>query len=117
MATDHYVAICNPLPYITVMNHRHCILLLILPFCIPQLLSLLHILLTNHLTFCASNVIDHFFCYHQLVLKLSRSSHFVKKITVMTDGLVVIMTPFSCIIVSHLKILITVLKIPSAAGK
>ncbi|KAG5211152.1 hypothetical protein JEQ12_013581 [Ovis aries] len=117
MATDRYVAICNPLHYITIMNHRRCVLLLVLSFCIPQLHSLVHILLTNQLIFCASNVIHHFFCDDQPVLKLSCSSHFVKEITVMTEGLAIIMTPFSCIIMSYLRIFITVLKIPSAAGK
>ena len=117
MAIDRYVAICNPLHYITVMNHRRCVLLLVLSFCIPHLHSLLHILLTNQLIFCASNVIHHFFCDDQPVLKLSCSSHFVKEITVMTEGLAIIMTPFSCIIISYLRIFITVMKIPSAAGK
>ncbi|CAN0514659.1 unnamed protein product [Rangifer tarandus platyrhynchus] len=117
MAIDRYVAICNPLHYITIMNHRRCVLLLVLSFCIPHLHSLLHILLTNQLIFCASNVIHHFFCDDQSVLKLSCSSHFVKEITVMTEGLAIIMTPFSCIIISYLRIFITVLKIPSAAGK
>ncbi|KAJ1078323.1 hypothetical protein K5549_016894, partial [Capra hircus] len=117
MAIDRYVAICNPLHYITIMNQRRCVLLLVLSFCIPQLHSLLHILLTNQLIFCASNVIHHFFCDDQPVLKLSCSSHFVKEITVMTEELAIIMTPFSCIIMSYLRIFITVLKIPSAAGK
>lgn len=73
--------------------------------------------LTNQHTFCASNVIHHFFWGNQPVLKLSCSSCFVKVITVMTEGLAVIMFSCSCIIVSYLRILITVLKIPSAAGK
>uniref|UniRef100_A0A2K6V7P7 Olfactory receptor n=1 Tax=Saimiri boliviensis boliviensis TaxID=39432 RepID=A0A2K6V7P7_SAIBB len=89
MAMDRYVAICNPFHYITVMSHRCCVLLLILSFCIPHLHSLLHILLTNQLIFCASNVIHHFFCDDQPVLKLSCSSHFVKEITVMTEGLAI----------------------------
>ncbi|XP_003264147.2 olfactory receptor 1L1 [Nomascus leucogenys] len=117
MAIDRYVAVCNPFHYITIMSHRCCVLLLVLSFCIPHFHSLLHILLTNQLIFCASNVIHHFFCDDQPVLKLSCSSHFVKEITVMTEGLAVIMTSFSCIVISYLRILITVLKIPSAAGK
>uniref|UniRef100_A0A8C6E6R3 Olfactory receptor n=1 Tax=Moschus moschiferus TaxID=68415 RepID=A0A8C6E6R3_MOSMO len=118
MAIDRYVAICNPLHYITIMNHRHCVFLLVLSVCIPHLHSLLHILLTNQLILCGSNVIHHFFCDDQPpVIKLSCSSHFVKEITVMTEGLAIIMTPFSCIIISYLRIFITILKIPSAAGK
>ena len=36
---------------------------------------------------------------------------------VMTETLAVITTPFLCILFSYLRIIVTVLKIPSAAGK
>uniref|UniRef100_A0A2K6BCC1 Olfactory receptor family 1 subfamily L member 1 n=1 Tax=Macaca nemestrina TaxID=9545 RepID=A0A2K6BCC1_MACNE len=102
---------------LTATCHRRCVLLLIPSFCIPHFHSILRILLTNQLIFSASSVIQHFFCNDQPVLKLSCSSHFVKEIIVMTEGLAVIITPFSCIIISYLRILMTVLKIPSVAGK
>uniref|UniRef100_A0A8W4FME6 G-protein coupled receptors family 1 profile domain-containing protein n=1 Tax=Sus scrofa TaxID=9823 RepID=A0A8W4FME6_PIG len=88
MAIDHYVAICNPFHYVTVMNHRRCVLLLAA---------------FTSLTFCASNVIHHFFCDVNPILKL--------------DWLASVMAPLGCIIISYLRILIAILKIPSAAGK
>ena len=107
MAIDHYVAICNPFSYITIMNYRGCVLLWSSPsaFHISPLLpphspdQLIHLI--------TSNAIHHFFCDDQSMLKLSHYSHFVKKKknTVMTEELVVIMTPFSCIIISYLRIL------------
>ncbi|XP_004613402.2 olfactory receptor 1L1-like [Sorex araneus] len=117
MAIDRYVAISNPFHYVTVMSHKFCVLLLAISFTIPFLHSLLHVLLVNRLTFCASNIIYHFFCDVNPMLKISCSSTFVNEIVIKTEGLSVIMTPFTCIIISYLRILITVLKIPSAAGK
>ncbi|XP_006865769.1 PREDICTED: olfactory receptor 1L1-like [Chrysochloris asiatica] len=117
MAIDRYVAICNPFRYITIMNHKCCILLLVISFCVPFLHSLLHVYLIDQLSFCASNIIHHFICDVNPVLKLSCSSTFVNEILIKTEGLSVVLTPFSCIIISYLRILITVLKIPSAAGK
>ncbi|XP_006158264.1 olfactory receptor 1L3 [Tupaia chinensis] len=117
MAIDRYVAICNPLHYVTVMNHRHCILLTAFSNIFSSLHSLLHVLLVNRLTFCVSNVIHHFFCDVYPVLKLSCSSTFVNEVVAMTEGLASVMAPFVCIIISYLRILIAILKIPSASGK
>ncbi|KAM9642854.1 LOW QUALITY PROTEIN: olfactory receptor 1L1-like [Trichechus inunguis] len=117
MATDCYVAISNPFHYITIMSHKRCILLLVISFCIPFLHSLPHVYLINQLSFCASNIIHHFLCDVNPLLKLSCSSTFAREIVVKTEGLPVIMTPFSYIIIFYLRILTIVLKIPSAAGK
>nr|XP_027791407.1 olfactory receptor 1L3-like [Marmota flaviventris] len=117
MAIDRYVAICNPFHYVTVMNHRRCVLLLALSVAFSYLHSLLHVLLVNQLTFCASNVIHHFFCDVNPVLKLSCSSTFVNEVVAMTEGMASVMAPFVCIIISYLRILVAIFKIPSAAGK
>nr|XP_020145189.1 olfactory receptor 1L3-like [Microcebus murinus] len=117
MAIDRYVAICNPFHYVTVMDRRCCALLLAFSITVPYLHSLLYILLMNQLTFCASNVIHHFFCDVYPVLKLSCSSTFVIEVVAMTEGLAAVMTPFVCILISYLRILFSVLKIPSATGK
>ncbi|XP_020145189.2 olfactory receptor 1L3-like [Microcebus murinus] len=117
MAIDRYVAICNPFHYVTVMDRRCCALLLAFSITVPYLHSLLYVLLMNQLTFCASNVIHHFFCDVYPVLKLSCSSTFVIEVVAMTEGLAAVMTPFVCILISYLRILVSVLKIPSATGK
>ena len=117
MAIDRYVAICNPFHYVTVMNHRRCTLLLAFSVAFSCLHSLLHVLLVNRLTFCAPNVIQHFFCDVNPVLKLACSSTFVNEVVAMTEGLASVMAPCICIIISYLRILIAVLNVPSVAGK
>ncbi|XP_066221681.1 olfactory receptor 1L3-like [Saccopteryx leptura] len=117
MAIDRYVAICNPFHYVTVLNHRRCVLLLVFSVAFPCLHSLLYVLLIHRLTFCESNVIHHFFCDVNPLLKLACSSTSVNELVLMTEGLASVVAPLVCIIISYLRILITVLRIPSAAGK
>ncbi|XP_052582548.1 olfactory receptor 1L8 [Peromyscus californicus insignis] len=117
MAFDRYVAICNPFHYVTIMSHHRCVLLVTFSCSFPHLHSLLHTLLLNLLTFCDSNVIHHFLCDLSPLIKLSCSSTFVNEIVIVTEGALVLVTPFLCIAFSYIRILITVLKIPSAAGK
>ncbi|XP_006890796.1 PREDICTED: olfactory receptor 1L3-like [Elephantulus edwardii] len=117
MAIDRHVAICNPFHYITVMSHRRCLLLVSFSIVFSCLHSLLHVLLVNRLTFCASNVIHHFFCDVNPLLKLSCSSTSINELVALTEGLASVMAPFVCIIISYLQILIAVFRIPSAAGK
>ncbi|KAB0339959.1 hypothetical protein FD754_023516 [Muntiacus muntjak] len=117
MAFDRYVAICDPFHYVTTMSHRRCILLVAFSCSLPHLHSLLHILLLNQLTFCNSNVVYHFLCDINPLLKLSCSSIFVNDLTIKTEGLVVLVTPFLCIVLSYVRILVAVLRIPSATGR
>uniref|UniRef100_A0A8C6FGP8 Olfactory receptor n=1 Tax=Moschus moschiferus TaxID=68415 RepID=A0A8C6FGP8_MOSMO len=109
MAYDRFVAICDPFHYVTIMSRRHCVLLVFH--------SLLHTLLLNHLTFCDSNIIHHFLCDISPLMKLSCSYTFVNEIVLMTEASAFLVTPFLCTAFSYIRILITVLKIPSATGK
>ncbi|XP_032722242.1 olfactory receptor 1L3-like [Lontra canadensis] len=117
MAIDRFVVICDPFHYVTIMSHRLCVLLLIFSCSISVLHSLLVVLLINRLTFCNSNVIPHFLCDINPLLKLSCSSTFINEVVINTEGLITLVTPFLCIIVSYFRILIAVLKIPSVSGK
>ncbi|XP_004423465.1 PREDICTED: olfactory receptor 1L8-like [Ceratotherium simum simum] len=117
MAFDRYVAICDPFHYVTTMSHHRCVLLVAFCCSFPHHHSLLHTLLLNHLTFCDSNVIYHFLCDLSPLMKLSCSSTFVNEIVIRIEGSVVLVTPFLFIAFSYIRILIVVLKIPSAAGQ
>ncbi|XP_071456569.1 olfactory receptor 1L4-like [Marmota flaviventris] len=117
MAIDRLVAICNPLHYDVAMRPCRCLLMLLGSCTISHLHALFWVLLMSPLSFCASHVIKHFFCDTQPVLKLSCSDTSFSQIVVMTETLAVIVTPFLCILFSYLRIIVTVLRIPSAAGK
>ena len=108
MAYDCSVAICDPFHYVTIMSHSLCVLLVAFSCSLPHFHSLLHILLLNQLTFCDSNVVHHFFCDINPLLKLSCSSIFVNDLTIKTEGLMFWVTPFLCIVFSYVRILVAV---------
>ena len=117
MAYDRYVAICDPFHYVTIMGHRRCVLLVAISCSLPHFHSLLHTVLLNQLTFCDSNIIHSFLCDLSPLIKLSCSPTFVNEIVILIEGSFILVTPFLCITVSYIQILIAVLKIPSASGK
>uniref|UniRef100_A0A4W2I482 Olfactory receptor n=1 Tax=Bos indicus x Bos taurus TaxID=30522 RepID=A0A4W2I482_BOBOX len=118
MALDRYMAISQPLHYAITMNSQRCILLVAGSWVVTTFHALVHTLLVTRLSFCGPNVIPHFFCDLVPLLKLACSStHVNDLVLILTEGLSVVMAPFMCIVISYLRILTTVLKIPSTAGK
>lgn len=117
MAYDRYVAICRPLHYTTVMNHKICLLLTSLSWIISALHSLLYTLLASHLSFCTSRKLSYLFCDVYPLLDLTCSDTRLIKILVQTEGVVDILGPFVLVIISYVCIFFTIMKVPSATGK
>ncbi|XP_031229342.1 olfactory receptor 10AG1-like [Mastomys coucha] len=117
MAYDRYVAICNPLHYSLVMNHRTCTQLVavcwisVIPVVIGQTYQIFS------LPFCGSNRINHFICDIPPVLKLACGDTFVNEIAVYIVAMVFVMVPFVLIIFSYCKIICSILKLSSAKGR
>ncbi|XP_031208779.1 olfactory receptor 1361-like [Mastomys coucha] len=116
MAYDRYVAICHPLHYTMMMRPRLCVLLVAISWAITNLHALFHILLMIQLTFCSYNAVHHFFCDPYLILKLSCSDTFINDVAAFTEGPLIFLTPFICIVVSYAYIYAKVLKMPSVHG-
>ncbi|KFO22238.1 Olfactory receptor 4Q3 [Fukomys damarensis] len=71
MAYDRYVAICEPLHYLTVMNHRLCLQLLFACWCGGFIHSITQVTLVIQLPFCGPNEVDNFYCDVPQVIKLA----------------------------------------------
>uniref|UniRef100_A0A8C7C5U8 G-protein coupled receptors family 1 profile domain-containing protein n=1 Tax=Neovison vison TaxID=452646 RepID=A0A8C7C5U8_NEOVI len=117
MAYDRYVAICNPLHYPLVMNHKFCIQLVAgswvsgIPVQIGQTFQIFS------LPFCGSNLIDHFFCDIPPILKLACGDTFVNEMMVYIVAVLIVTAPFLLILISYGKIISTILKLPSATSQ
>ncbi|ELK23532.1 PREDICTED: olfactory receptor-like protein DTMT [Myotis davidii] len=116
MAYDRYVAICFPLHYTTIMGPKLCLSLVALSWGLTMLHGMLHTLLMARLSFCANNVIPHFFCDMSALLKLSCSDTRVNDLVIFTIGGLIVVIPFLLIVMSYARIVSSILKVPSARG-
>ncbi|KAM7067468.1 olfactory receptor 1E1-like [Molossus nigricans] len=116
MAYDRYVAICFSLHYTTIMSPRVCLSLVALSWVLTTLHALLHTLLMARLCFCADNVIPHFFCDMSALLRLSCSDTQVNEWVIFITGGLILVIPFLLIIMSYARIVLSILKVPSARG-
>ncbi|XP_029435810.1 olfactory receptor 1F1-like [Rhinatrema bivittatum] len=117
MAYDRYVAICNPLHYTIIMNKRVCALLAAVSWLAGLIDTLPHTVVTSQLSFCDSNVINHFFCDFTELLKLSCSDTSVIESMTYVEGVFEVFTPFLLTLTSYVFIISTILKIHSREGK
>nr|XP_044986029.1 olfactory receptor 1361-like [Jaculus jaculus] len=117
MAYDRFVAICHPLHYTTKMTHQLCALLVGGSWVVATLNSLLHTLLMARLSFCADNVIPHFFCEVTPLLKLSCSDTHLNQFMILYVAGLIMMAPFVCVLVSYVFIACAVLRVSTARGR
>nr|XP_008519352.1 PREDICTED: olfactory receptor 1F1-like [Equus przewalskii] len=117
MAYDRFVAVCHPLHYLTKMTPQLCALLVAGSWVIANLNALLHTLLMAQLSFCADNAIPHFFCDVTPLLKLSCSDTYLNEVMILTEGALIMITPFVCVLASYVHITRAVLRVPSTKGR
>ncbi|XP_072815101.1 olfactory receptor 1J4-like [Vicugna pacos] len=113
MAYDRYVAICHALHYTTIMREGLCVLLVAGSWILSCGSALLHTLLLAQVSFCADNVIPHFFCSLPILIKLSCSDTSLNELVIFTAGAAVVMFPFSGILVSYGCIVVSTLRVPT----
>ena len=117
MAIDRFMAIVHPLRYLAIMSPRVCGLLVVGSWLITNLQSIVHTSLMAQLTFCAASEIPHFFCDFMPLLKLSCSDIHTNELVIFAFGIIMGISPLTCILLSYICIFWAVFKIPSAQGK
>ncbi|MBZ3885893.1 Olfactory receptor 5B12 [Sciurus carolinensis] len=110
MALDRHAAVCKPLHYTTTMTSTVCVLMVTASYTCGLLQASIHVAFTFHLSFCHSNVINHFFCDIPPLLALSCSDIYTNEIVLLTlaafdtfFALLVILTSYSSIMVAILS--------------
>ncbi|XP_008830396.1 olfactory receptor 5B12-like [Nannospalax galili] len=116
MAYDRYAAVCKPLHYTTTMTTNTWICLNIGSDVCGFLNSSIHTGNIFRLSFCKSNVIDHFFCDIPPLLALSCSDTYVCEMTAFLLGGFNILFSLVVIFISYLFIFITILRMRSSGA-
>ncbi|XP_021782618.2 olfactory receptor 5W2-like [Papio anubis] len=117
MAYDRYVAICNPLLYTITMSRSICTQLVALAYVVGLVDSAIHTCCTFRLSFCNSNVINHFFCDIPPLLALSYSDTFINEIVMFTFIGCIVGCSIVTVFLSYSYIIITILKMSSPEGR
>ncbi|XP_072254924.1 olfactory receptor 10A7-like [Pyxicephalus adspersus] len=113
MSFDRYLAICNPLRYISIMDFKLQLNLAIWSWLTGLMVTFLITILVNNLQFCGPNVIDHFFCDLAPILQLSCSDTTVVKTQAFIFSVPVIVLPFIFIFFTYISISFAILRLSS----
>ncbi|XP_060118413.1 olfactory receptor 5AR1-like [Heteronotia binoei] len=117
MAYDRYVAICNPLLYTVIMSRKVCKQLMAVVYIIGTVDSIAYTYCTFRLSFCSSNIINHFFCDIPPLLELSCSDTYLSEIVMFVFVAYVEAGSIGMILVSYAYILSTILRMRSAESR
>ncbi|XP_077329776.1 olfactory receptor 5G26-like [Lithobates pipiens] len=117
MSYDRHVAICNPLRYILIMNHRSCFLLSYGCWAIVWSISSSEFILIIQFQFCGPSDIDYFFCDFGPVVQLSTSDTSIVQWLDFTYSVLSGFFALALIIGTYFYIFIIILKISSSTAR
>ncbi|KAM9312334.1 olfactory receptor 1S2-like [Gastrophryne carolinensis] len=117
MSFDRCLAIFLPLRYSSIMTNKMSSCLILLSWLMAISLLNSEVILICQLHFCTSNVIDHFFCDFAPLLALSSTDISVIVLFDLVCGVIYILLPFVCILITYFCISFVILNISSVSGK
>ncbi|XP_074087889.1 olfactory receptor 10AG1-like [Macrotis lagotis] len=117
MAYDRYVAICKPLYYPLIMNHKMCVQLVIGSWVtgMPVLMGQTYQVFSG--PFCGSNKLHHVFCDMPALMKLACGDTSGDDFFIYIDCFLFALMPFLLILFSYVRILRTILKLSSTTDR
>ncbi|NXY56139.1 OR4D9 protein, partial [Callaeas wilsoni] len=108
MTVDRYVAICEPLRYVSIMNWNTCAGLVAAAWFGGFLHSIIQTGLLLQLPFCGPNVLDSFYCDVPQVIKLACTDTRVAELQMVFNSGVILITLFVILIISYIVILLKI---------
>ncbi|XP_012905238.2 olfactory receptor 10A3 [Mustela putorius furo] len=117
MAYDRFAAICHPLNYPMIMNKRVFMKLIMFSWVSGIMVATVQTSWVFSFPFCGPNEINHISCETPAVLELACADTFLFEIYAFTGTILIVMVPFVLILLSYIRILFAILKMPSATGR
>lgn len=117
MAYDRFAAICHPLSYPMIMNKSVFIKLVMFSWVSGIMVATVQTSWVFSFPFCGPREINHLFCETPPVLELVCADTFLFEIYAFTGTILIIVTPFLLILLSYIRILFAILKMPSTTGR
>jgi olfactory receptor len=111
MAYDRYVAICNPLLYVILMPRKLCVQLIASTYIYGITVA------TFRLSFCGSNLVNHFYCDDVPLVALACSDTHVKEILLLVIAGFNTLSSLVIVIILYIFIFFAILRIHSAGGR
>ncbi|XP_007519543.1 olfactory receptor 9Q1 [Erinaceus europaeus] len=117
MAYDRYVAVCQPLLYVTIVTHKARWSFVAGAYVAGFFSALVRTISAFSLTFCGTNEIDFLFCDLPPLLKLTCGDSYVQEMVIIVFTIFVIPVCMVVILVSYFFIIVAILKVPSTGGR
>jgi olfactory receptor len=117
MAYDRYAAIYHPLTYPVIMDRRVFVKLVMFSWLSGFIMTTLQTTWVFSFPFCGPNEINHISCETPAVLELVCADIFLFEIYAFTGTILIILVPFLLILLSYIRILFAILKMPSTTGR
>ncbi|XP_077169504.1 olfactory receptor 6F1-like [Paroedura picta] len=117
MAYDRYLAICFPLHYSTIMDISLSGKLAVVSWLCGFLLICIPAFLISRLSFCGSNVINHFLCNIDSWIILSCTDTYIIELATFIISIFVILGSCLITLLSYIYIISTILQMSSAKGQ
>ena len=106
MAYDRYIAISRPLHYITIMNTRVCVGLVVAAWVGSFVHSIVQLVLMLPLPFCGPNILDNFYCDVPQVLRLACTDTSLLEFLMISNSGMLVLIWFLLLLISYTVILV-----------
>ncbi|KAG8441541.1 hypothetical protein GDO86_007060 [Hymenochirus boettgeri] len=117
MSYDRFLAICNPLRYVTIMTSKHSLYLVTWAW-FPMFFSVLTLTITIcHSGFFGCNILDNIYCDYSPLLEISCSDIFIVELLKLVLNIILVLFPVVFVITSYIRIILAILKISTSTGR
>ncbi|XP_027374776.1 olfactory receptor 4D1-like [Bos indicus] len=106
LACDHYIAISQPLHYVTIMNTRVCGGLVVAAWIGGFVHSIVQLVLMLPLPFCGPNILDNFYCDIPQMLRLACMDTSLLEFLMISNSGMLLLIWFLLLLISYTVILV-----------